>query len=83
MTGVTAALRRQGDVAFGNVVGSNIFNILGILGVKAQIALQDIWVMLGATALLVLCAMTDWRLSRREGAVFPTGYVVYLVVLLA
>jgi len=91
VTGVTAALRRQGDVAFGNVVGSNIFNILGIVGgtalvspldVPAQIAAQDIWVMLGATALLVVFATTGWRLSRREGLVFVLGYAAYMVLLL-
>ena len=92
VTGVTAALRRQGDVAFGNVVGSNIFNILGIIGVTAvvtplevpgQIAGLDIWVMLAATALLVVFATTGSRLSRREGAVFLVAYVAYLVLLLA
>lgn len=92
VTGVTAALRRQGDVAFGNVVGSNIFNILGIVGVTAvvtplevpaQIAGLDIWVMLAATALLVVCAVTGWRLTRREGMVFLSGYAAYMVVLLA
>ncbi len=92
VTGVMAALRRQGDVAFGNVVGSNIFNILGIIGVTAvvtpldvpaQIARVDIWVMLAATGLLVVCAMTGWRLTRREGVVFLLGYAAYMALLLA
>ncbi|MGS4945230.1 calcium/sodium antiporter [Meridianimarinicoccus sp. RP-17] len=91
VTGVMAALRRQGDVAFGNVVGSNIFNILGIIGVTAtvtplevpaQIAGFDIWVMLAATGLLVVFAMTGWRLTRREGAVFLLGYAAYMALLL-
>ncbi len=92
VTSVVAALRRQGDLALGNVVGSNIFNVLGILGVTAlvhplrvpaEILGFDIWVMLGATALLIGFAITDWRLSRREGLVFVLGYLAYVAVLVA
>jgi cation:H+ antiporter len=86
VTSVTAALRRKSDVAFGNVVGSNIYNILGILGVTAlvspisvpkEIAEVDIWVMVAATMLLVLFSVTGWRLNRIEGGVFLFGYVAY------
>jgi cation:H+ antiporter len=88
-TSIVAALRRQGAVAFGNVVGSNIFNVLGILGVTAlaaplpvpsEIARLDIWVMLAAALALTLFAVTGWRLSRREGAVLLAAYAVYLTV---
>lgn len=86
-TSVVAAIRRQGDVAFGNVIGSNIFNVLGIAGVTAvtspiqvprEIAVLDIWAMLGAAILLVLFAVTNWRISRLEGVVFLCLYVAYL-----
>lgn len=86
-TAVMAALRRQADVAFGNVVGSNIYNILFILGatalveplaVPARIAGADLWVMLGATALLAVFAVTDRRIVRWEGAVFLALYVGYI-----
>ncbi|WP_420406087.1 calcium/sodium antiporter [Nisaea sp.] len=89
VTSATAAVRRQGDVAFGNIVGSNIFNILGIGGVTAavtpidiptQIGTLDIWAMLGAAVLLVLFAVTNWRVSRGEGAVFLALYALYLAV---
>jgi cation:H+ antiporter len=89
VTAVVAAIRRQGDVAFGNVIGSNIFNTLGILGVTAlveplavpaQILRLDIWLMLGATALGVLFAVTDWRISRREGALFLLLYGGYIAL---
>lgn len=92
VTGVMAALRRQGDVVFGNIVGSNIFNILGIVGVTslvtplkvpAQIRGVDIWVMVAATLLLVVFAVTGRRLSRREGIVFLLAYVAYITMLLA
>jgi cation:H+ antiporter len=90
VTSVTAVLRRQGDVAFGNILGSNIYNVLGILGVTAlvqpipapaEILRLDIWVMLAATALLLVFAATWRRLDRREGAVLLAGYVGYIAVL--
>lgn len=85
---IMAVFRRQGDVAFGNVVGSNIFNILGIMGVTAmvapiavpsQIIRFDIWVMLATVVLLVVFAVTGWRVSRVEGAVLLAAYAAYLV----
>lgn len=89
---VKSAWADQAGIAVGNVVGSNIFNVLGILGVTAlvhplrvpaEILGFDIWVMLGATALLIGFAITDWRLSRREGLVFVLGYLAYVAVLVA
>ncbi|MCB9947986.1 MAG: calcium/sodium antiporter [Rhodospirillaceae bacterium] len=91
-TSVTAAIRRQGDVAFGNVVGSNIFNVLGILGVAAlveplavprDIIAFDLWVMLAVTGLAIVMAITGWRITRREGGVLLAGYGGYLAVLAA
>ncbi len=88
-TSAMAALRRHGDVAFGNIVGSNIFNILGIGGatalvspiaVPAEIIRLDIWVMLAATLLLVAFATTGLRVTRMEGAVFVIAYAAYLLV---
>jgi len=90
VTSVMAALRRQGDVAFGNIVGSNIINILGIGGVTALIAPVpvpaaiagfDAPVMLGVSVLMVLLAVTGLRISRREGALLLAGYAAYLAVL--
>ncbi|HEV7371417.1 calcium/sodium antiporter [Arenibaculum sp.] len=92
VTSVMAALRRHGDVAFGNVVGSNIFNILGIAGVTAvvspfavpaEIVRFDVWVMVGTTLLLVVFAVTGWRVSRREAAVFLALYAAYLAAQLS
>ena len=84
---VIAALRRHADVAIGNVLGSNIFNLLGILGVSAllqplpvhaRILQFDQWVMLGTSVLLLLFLYTGVRLSRLEGAVLLAGYGVYV-----
>ncbi len=84
---VIAALRRHADVAIGNVLGSNIFNLLGILGVSAllqplpvhaRILQFDQWVMLGTSVLLLLFLYTGTRLNRLEGAILLVGYGVYV-----
>ncbi len=90
-TTVVAAIKREGDIAFGNIIGSSIFNSLGVLGATAvvqpiaipeDIATFDIWVMLGATGALLLFAITSWRINRVEGGVLLAGYVAYLGMLL-
>jgi cation:H+ antiporter len=87
-TSVIAALRRQGDMAFGNIIGSNIYNILGVGGVMALIAPSpvpaeivgfDNLLMIGVSLLLVAFAWTGLRIARWEGAVLLLGYVAYLV----
>ena len=86
-TSVIAAARGQADVAFGNIIGSNIYNILGILGAVAvvqplaippEIAAFDVWVMLASTVLLVLFALTGWRIVRWEGAALLAAYGLYI-----
>jgi cation:H+ antiporter len=86
---VIAALRRHADVAVGNVLGSNIFNLLGILGVSAllqplpvhaRILQFDQWVMLGTSLLLLLFLYTGRCLSRLEGGILLAGYGVYLAL---
>jgi cation:H+ antiporter len=88
VTSVLAARKGQSDVAFGNVIGNNIFNVLGILGVTAivrpleipqSIAAFDIWAMLAATVLLFLVTMTGWRISRREGLLLLSAFVAYIL----
>ena len=87
---IVAVLRKHEDVALGNIVGSNIYNILGILGLTAviqpiaappEIAGFDIWVMLGVTALLIVELRSGWKLSRIEGAVLVALYVAYTAFL--
>jgi cation:H+ antiporter len=84
---VVASLRGHADVALGNVLGSNIFNLLGITGVVAVVAplqvsaslLQfDIWLLLGVTALLMPLMLTGGRLSRREGTLLVLLYAGFL-----
>jgi cation:H+ antiporter len=84
---VIAALRSHADVAIGNILGSNIFNLLGILGVSAllqplpmnsRILQFDQWVMLGTSVVLLLMLYTGRRLSRLEGGVLFLGYGAYI-----
>jgi len=87
---ITAALRREPDIALGNIVGSNIFNILGILGITALVqpvglpwgsVERDLWVMLGVSVLLWPFLVTGARLGRREGGIFVGLFVAYLTYL--
>lgn len=86
---VIAALRRHADVAVGNIIGSNIFNLLGILGISAliqplpihaRIQQFDQWIVLGTSLLLLLCLYTGRQLSRLEGGILLAGYVVYVML---
>ena len=92
VTSIIAVRKGEGAVALGNVLGSNIFNILGILGITAlvqpmavpsEIAVLDIWVLCAATLALIAVARSGWSISRREGGLFLVAYLVYLGVLLA
>lgn len=87
---IVAVLRKHEDVALGNIVGSNIYNLCGILGltaiihpieVPAEIASFDIWVMLGVTALLIVQLRSGWKLSRAEGALMVALYAAYTAIL--
>ena len=87
VTSIVAALRKEGDVAFGNIIGSNIYNILGIGGVTAlsapgrvpaEIVGSDNLLMIAASVVVVTMAYTGWRIGRREGILLLLGYVGYL-----
>ena len=87
-TTVVAALRKQNGVALGNIVGSNIWNIVFIMGmtstivdveVPEQFLKYDMWVMLFATLLLWPTMLSKNKLSRLEGVMFFLMYVAYIV----
>lgn len=84
-----AAWRGHSDVAVGNVVGSNMFNLLAVGGivstveplpVMAQIQTFDIWVMLAATVLILPLMVLGWRMGRAGGAVFFSLYIGYIAM---
>ncbi|NNK79660.1 MAG: calcium/sodium antiporter [Litoreibacter sp.] len=90
-TTIMAAYRRSADVALGSVIGSNMFNLLSIMGVAALFGpfpvsdtfLQiDLWVMLGASLLLAPVVLGRYDLGRRWGIFFAGLYVLYLWILL-
>lgn len=90
-TTVMAAYRRQADVAIGNVIGSNVFNLLGIIGIAVfvgpipvdpEILRFDLWVMLAASAMLAPFVFYRWGMGRMVGLAFTALYVVYIVLLL-
>lgn len=91
-TTVMAALRRQADVALGNVIGSNMFNLLAITGIASfvgpipvdQAFLNfDLWVMLGASVLLFPFVYLCWNITRFWGVILTGLYVAYLVIVLS
>ncbi len=86
-TAVTAARHRHGDLALGNALGSNIFNILLVLGalvliapvqLAAEVLRFDLWIMVGVTVLLFPIMLSGWRISRLEGALFLALYAAYI-----
>ncbi len=90
-TSTVAAARRQADIALANIIGSNIFNVLGILGITAlvrpvpvapAIVASDMWWMLAFSLVLLPMMARAMRISRAEGALLLGGYAVYLGLLL-
>jgi cation:H+ antiporter len=97
VTSVIATLRGERDIAIGNVVGSNLFNILGIAGVAALIAPAagysglavsdniirfDLMVMLAATVACLPIMFTGFAIARWEGALFFGSYLAYTAFLI-
>jgi cation:H+ antiporter len=92
VTSLVSSYRGRDDVALGNVIGSNLFNILVILGLGAlfnplevdpSIIASDNWWMLGVTLLLFPLMFTRLRINRWEGALLLVVYAVYLTLVLA
>ncbi|MDE5892670.1 MAG: calcium/sodium antiporter, partial [Acetatifactor sp.] len=90
VTSVTAAIKGKADIAVGNIVGSNIFNILFVVGTAALITpvdyskgfLVDSVVAVGTMVLLLICVLPKKRLSRLGGLVMLAGYAAYFVYLI-
>lgn len=90
-TTVMAALRRQADVALGNVIGSNMFNLLAIIGVASLVSpipvdpeflKFDLWVMLGASILLFPFVFFKWNINRNWGVALTALYALYVLSVL-
>lgn len=90
-TTVMAALRKQADVVLGSVIGSNMFNLLAIIGVASLVGpipvspnffAFDFWVMLGATLLLIPFVFMKMDLTKIWGVILSALYIAYLWVVL-
>lgn len=90
-TSLLAAWRRQPEIAYGNVIGSNIFNALFVLGASALAAPFEVpsefgaltlWLLIAATGLLIFFGWTGFRLNRIEGSIFVVIYVAYVAHLI-
>lgn len=91
VTTISCAVRGHGGMAFGNVLGSNMFNVLAVMGfttlvtqvpVPETVLHLDIWVMLATAVLIVPFALGKARLSRGMGFAFVLAYVSYIVLVL-
>jgi cation:H+ antiporter len=90
-TTVMAAIRRQADVAVGNVVGSNLFNILAVAGVASLVDVLptpagflelDLWIMLASALIIAPFILLRKDIGRIAGLIFILAYVVYVVMAL-
>jgi cation:H+ antiporter len=90
ITSAVAAYKKEADIAIGNIVGSNIFNILAILGITAtvspvvapDISILDLSFMLGFAFLLWPLTKTGFVLNRLEGSILLLGYLIYIYILI-
>lgn len=92
-TCIIAALKKQSDIVIGNILGSNVFNILMIIGltamikpiakesIDAQILTLDIWVMLGVAILFSVILMTYKKITKPIGFVFVLAYTLYIALI--
>ena len=90
MVSIQSSLAGQPDIAVGNVVGSNIFNILLILGISAlitplvvaqQLISLDVPILIGISCLTLMFGL-DGKISRVDGGIFVTGAILYTVFLM-
>ena len=87
---LVAAMKREGNILLGNLIGSNIFNVLGILGLTAiitpievspSIVRFDLWVAIGISVVVLPFLTTQLRIERWEGVVLLVAYLGYIAFL--
>ncbi len=90
VTSVVAAIKKEADIAVGNVIGSNIFNVIFILGISSVIsplavmqgALVDMLVMLGSGVIIMVVALFSKKINRWQGALLTLAYIGYLTYII-
>ncbi|MDX1516690.1 MAG: calcium/sodium antiporter, partial [Woeseiaceae bacterium] len=90
-TTIIAAFHRSSDIAIGNVIGSNVLNILLVAGASAALAPLpvarslielDFWVVVLVAALMLIYVLKRWPVGRAAGVTMLVGYAAYLVLIL-
>ncbi|RCW67018.1 calcium/sodium antiporter [Saliterribacillus persicus] len=90
LTSITAAIKKQSEIALGNIVGSNIFNILFVLGTTAVIhpltvsskIIIDILIMIFLTVALLIFSRTNFKIGKFEASFLIICYIVYMVFII-
>ncbi|CAM3393565.1 calcium/sodium antiporter [Aeromicrobium ponti] len=90
VTSITAAIKKQSEIALGNIVGSNIFNILFVLGAAATITplgvdpkiVVDITIMILLTIVLLAFSRTHYAVGKYEGSFLAAAYIIYLIYII-
>ncbi|MFC3040538.1 calcium/sodium antiporter [Virgibacillus xinjiangensis] len=87
VTSIMAAIKREGDIALGNIVGSCIFNILFVLGTSSAISplavdhriFTDVLLMILLTVILLVFSRSNYKIGKMEGIILAAAYVLYMV----
>lgn len=90
VTSISAALKKESEIALGNIVGSNIFNILFVLGASASISplaandkiFIDVILMIVLTIVLLVFSRTSFMVGKWEGLVLIATYIIYLAYII-
>lgn len=90
VTSAVAAWKKESEIALGNIIGSNIFNILFVLGASATISpigvnsslFTDIAILIVYTIVVLIFAMTNLTIRKREGIFLAISYIVYMVYII-
>lgn len=90
ITSITAAIKKEGGIAIGNIVGSNIFNILFVLGAASAISplavdskvFFDVILMIVLTVVLLIFSRTSFTIGRREGLTLAVFYILYMIYII-
>lgn len=91
ITSITAAIKKESDIALGNIVGSNIFNIFFVLGASSVVSplavdskiFVDVILMLILTIVLLVFSRSNFKIGKLEGIILAIAYIVYMIYIIA
>lgn len=91
ITSITAAVKKQSEIALGNIVGSNIFNILFVLGASSVISplpvdsklFLDVILMIIVTIVLFFFSLSHYKVGKFEGLILAVAYIVYMIFIIS